>query len=674
MSRNKGFTLVEVLIIAPIALLVIAGFVALMVTMVGDVIAGRSHNVMTYDIQSALNTIEQDVKLSTQFMTTSGTLPSPQGKNGSTSAFTSTATPNDLILGTIATDKNPLDPTRKFIYYNSPFSCSDPAQVYKNRIFFTTVIYFVKDGSLWRRTYVPAAGGTLCQTQWQVNTCSPGYASSATQCKANDSEILKNVSNFTVNYYLNPNDTVAISAAAATTASSINVSLQTSASAAGRTITSTSAARMTKLSSQDVSIPIPASPVVTATTTTSLEATFKWPSVPTATSYIVQYNINGGSWITASNNTTDTSFTLSASRGDTISVKVFARNTTGTSVDTSSNNASATIPIWLPCNLQNGWVNYGNSFDDCGYTLTRSGVVILRGLIRYGTMTNNTILFTLPEGFRPGYRLVFQVAISPNTLARIDIETNGNVRLVQTATGSDYEHLTLSGITFIPGSSLYTWTTLTPVNSWTNQGGSYSPLRSTIDSAGRVHTQGLMVPGTITNGTTIASMASGASPNKVQIFPARGSASDGYNRVRMQQDGTIGAGGIAATLYSIQTMHYPSSFNGWENFSAYVAANPAAGEVGNGWVAYGSPNAEPQFTKSDDGIVTLRGMVKNGNTANGTYIARLPSGYRPSGHQSFTVTTNGGVGRVIVQSTGYIQIRLVNATWTSLDGIHFIAS
>src|SRR5690606_28993420 len=143
---TRGFTLVEMMVMAPIAILAVTGFIALMVTMVGNVIASHNRNIMTHDIQSAIDYIEQDVRLSTQFLETSGSLPSPQGKNGATSAFQSSA--GDLILGEIATDKNPVDPTRKFIYYNKPFNCNIPSEAYKNRIFFTTVIYYVKDNSL----------------------------------------------------------------------------------------------------------------------------------------------------------------------------------------------------------------------------------------------------------------------------------------------------------------------------------------------------------------------------------------------------------------------------------------------------------------------------------------------------------------------------------------------
>lgn len=671
-TRLRGFTLIEMLIIAPVALLVITGFVALMVTMVGDVIAGRAHNVMSYDIQSALNTIEQDVRLSTQFLTTSGTMISPQGKNGATSAFTSSS--GDLILGEIATNKNPIDPTRSFVYYqNAPFGCGNPAEIYKNRIFFMTVIYFVRDGSLWRRTYVPAAGGTLCSQPWQVNTCAPGYASGATQCQTNDSEILKGVDSFSVSYYTNPHDTVAISPASATSAQSINVTIEGEVTAAGRTVTASNSSRSTKLSSLDISQPVPGSPIVTGSTSGN-EAVFSWPSAPNASSYVIQYNVNGGSWITASENSPDTSFSVPAFRGDTVSVKVAARNTTGTSPDSPSSNASVTLPIWTACSLQNGWSNYGGAYETCGYTITRSGVVILKGMIGGGTLSNGTNLFQLPADLRPAHHLFFPVAIATNKYGRIIINKNGNVEVNTIESGATNSYITISGTAFIPSGSLYKWNTLTPINGWSNYGADHPPLQSTVDDSGRVHTQGLLNRNSAPLYSDFTNMTSGTAPNKVHYFP--GFNNNGYDIVGMRPNGTMMDRGISSTWYSVETIHYPASYGGWQTFTS-VAGTPGDGQLGNGWVYFndsGSIHENPQYTKGADGMVTVKGMIKSGSTSNGISIGRLPAGYRPAAQEMFYLTSAAGMARVEVYPNGYLIVRLVSSSWTSLDGIHFLAA
>src|SRR5258708_5983535 len=98
-KNTEGFTLIEVLIIAPIVILAISGFVALMITMIGDSLATRDQNNLILETQDALDRIEQDTRLTTQFLATSMTMPSPQGSDSNftgTAAFSST---NTLILG-----------------------------------------------------------------------------------------------------------------------------------------------------------------------------------------------------------------------------------------------------------------------------------------------------------------------------------------------------------------------------------------------------------------------------------------------------------------------------------------------------------------------------------------------------------------------------------------------
>lgn len=683
MSRNNprlkpstaGFTLVEMLIVAPLALLVIAGFIALMVTMVGDAIANHNRNVMTYDIQNALNMVEQDTRLSSQFLTTSGVLPSPQGKDGATAAFSSTA--GDLILGEAATNKNPIDPTRGFVYYNAPFSCSDPAQVFKNQIFFNTVVYFTRSGSLWRRTYVPSPSGTPCTTPWQVNSCAPGYTNT-TQCKTTDSEIMQNVDSFAVNYYTNPQDTSDIGASNATTASTIKVTINGRQSAAGRSFTASAATRVSKLSSRDIATGPPATPTVSSSVT-GTKATFTWAAVPNTTSYIVTYNVNGGSWITASDNTTETSFAVTGFRGDTITVKVLARNNVGTSADGASNNKSATIPQWIDCTLSNSWINYAGGYDTCGYTITKAGIVMFKGHIKSGTTGTDIDLFQLPDELRPSTNLMFQVVANPNTSTRLDVRSDGWVRLPSIASNN---YVGLDGVYFVPKYTNYSWNTLSLLNSWTTATtpSGFSPLQSTIDYNGRVHTRGLIKQGTFTTDTQIAQLPAGSQPTEYYHFPARG---DAFNTMGVNSSGYIVARGISSTYYSAQAMFYPSGYGSWQSFTGAVASDPADNQLGNNWVSYNlSPQPTPQYTKSADGIVTLKGLLKKSTAGvDKEKMARLPAGYCPRNEMTLAFSTVGynnavariDVARISSSTSCALVYRSGSNTWMSLDNISYLA-
>lgn len=252
----RGFTLVEMLIIAPIVIIVISGFVALMITLVGDVLITRDQNSMTFEAQDALDRIEQDTRLSTQFLTTTGSLTAPQGSDNNftgTAAFTNPS--NTLILSVLATDANPADATRRLVYYvNQPNPCGS-LQTY-NRVFLIKIVYFIKSNALWRRSLVPdynfnvtPDSQTLCQTTstgvWQQNTCSPGYT--ASRCKTNDAEIMKNISALGIKYFSDPGSTTDIGSGNGGTATTIEVTVTGQKTTAGRPVSTSAVLRASKL-------------------------------------------------------------------------------------------------------------------------------------------------------------------------------------------------------------------------------------------------------------------------------------------------------------------------------------------------------------------------------------------------------------------------------------------
>src|SRR5690606_21244987 len=107
----------------------------------------------------------------------------------------------------------------------------------------------------------------------------------------------------------------------------------------------------------------------------------------------------------------------------------------------------------------------------CGYTITRDGIVMVKGHIKGGSLAGDVNLFQLPANLRPSHRLMFQNVISPNSSTRIDVNDDGWVRL-HAGTSSDY--VSLDGIYFIPANSLYKWSDLPLLNGWTAFGSGFS--------------------------------------------------------------------------------------------------------------------------------------------------------------------------------------------------------
>ena len=102
----------------------------------------------------------------------------------------------------------------------------------------------------------------------------------------------------------------------------------------------------------------------------------------------------------------------------------------------------------------------------------------------------------------------------------------------------------------------------------------------------------------------------------------------------------------------------------------------------NSWVNFGGTWATAGYAKDDQGVVRLKGLLKDGITALGTSIFKLPVGYRPSEDRVFSVATFNGVSlihaRVDVASNGDVKTGVqdnnVQNTWLSLEGISFVAA
>ena len=257
-STNRGFTLVEMLIIAPIVILVIGIFVSAIITMTGDVLAIRGKNALAFNIQDALNRIDQDVKSSGGYLSTNNiTLTSPQGFDNGTAVFKNADATNGtmLILNTYATTSNPLSSTRSYVYTTSG-----------NVPIMMNVIYYVKTvngvSSLWRRVITPLNYATMgSSVPWQQPTCVPGYIASF--CKTQDMKLVDGVSasGFVINYYTSAAVTTPIANAinnalsdtdrqtALQTASSINVTISATKTLAGRDVSQSGTIRTVNLNS-----------------------------------------------------------------------------------------------------------------------------------------------------------------------------------------------------------------------------------------------------------------------------------------------------------------------------------------------------------------------------------------------------------------------------------------
>lgn len=94
--------------------------------------------------------------------------------------------------------------------------------------------------------------------------------------------------------------------------------------------------------------------------------------------------------------------------------------------------------------LLNSWVNYNAATNAAaGYWKDIQGQVHIRGLVAGGVPSSTSVVFNLPEGYRPPLQEVFASA-GNDAFAEIVIQAGGDV-IIQVGSGT---WTSLSGITF----------------------------------------------------------------------------------------------------------------------------------------------------------------------------------------------------------------------------------
>lgn len=680
-NLSRGFTLIEMLVIAPIVILAIGGFIAALVNMTGEVLSSRGSNTLAYTVQDALNRIEQDVKLSTTFLPETsipfvagtnpqgfGDGPAPAQPAGTTTAFANATGANGtaLILGGAVTNGNPLAIGTGMMYVkNTPNDCSNPALYVNNVPMTMNIVYFIQNDTLWRRTIMPAnytdtnerCGGT----PWQQPSCQPG--STYSFCKTGDVKLVEGVSQsgFFVQYYTAADSTLADTVAGVSSdaaargtalraASTVSVSIIARTSIAGRDVERSGTVRATRLDTNATAIANQVNPNVSGTAPNVSTAVVDgsnvavtWPQLLGATTYSVDYRINGGTWTSGATGLTNSqrSYTVTAAtHTNTVDVRVRGANAGGQLSDYGT--AQVTIPLWAPLNIAGGWSSYSATYAPPSFTITSSGAVILKGLVKKASAAvNDEVLATLPPGYRPSERLLF-TGYSNSAYSRLDVLTNGNIIL----RAHNAAWVTLDSVNFVPDGRYARTAVPSLTNGWSNylnNGGSdpntYAAVTYVVDDNSRVWLQGLAKAGTTANGTVMTTLPAGVRPSSRDTYTESQTDTLGA-RIEIASNGQLSVWNTTGATMTTNAVWYPAAFAGWTNMtlvSPWVS-----------WAQFGTA----MYAKGSDGLVMLRGFVQSGSL--GTTVATLPSGYRPKEQRIFTTHSSGVVGRIDVFPDGRV--------------------
>jgi hypothetical protein len=128
---------------------------------------------------------------------------------------------------------------------------------------------------------------------------------------------------------------------------------------------------------------------------------------------------------------------------------------------------------------------------------------------------------------------------------------------------------------------------------------------------------------------------------------------------------------IDGTVYTRAS--YQGTWSVWKQLATTTQEAWTNLTLVNSWVSYGGTFATPGYRKNNFGEVELRGMVKSGVTTNGTVIATLPAGYRPTSDKAYSVICNNGtadvIGYISISTGGSIIFKSGANTYLSLDSI-----
>lgn len=106
-------------------------------------------------------------------------------------------------------------------------------------------------------------------------------------------------------------------------------------------------------------------------------------------------------------------------------------------------------PPWQPLTLQNSWVPFGAPFAAAQYQIDLSGHLYLRGVIKSGTVTDGTVLATLP--YAPSFEVVTIAQANSGSAyspVRLDVTTGGNIVIYGAGAFSGSYYVSLDQLNF----------------------------------------------------------------------------------------------------------------------------------------------------------------------------------------------------------------------------------
>ena len=194
MKTEKGFTLVEVLIIAPVLMLTIIILMNFLFNQFGQLTQqGALINLQT-EAQSISFSMQDDIFFAAAFNTNmNSNLQDPYQPSG---GWQHSTTPQTLIVSTPALTANRRSADRQTVYIDTA-GC-DPSVIEENAVLLNNVIYFTSGTTLYKRIVSAPDTMATCGTSYVKQSCPA--ANSNSSCPP-DRVVTNNLNSIAYTYY-----------------------------------------------------------------------------------------------------------------------------------------------------------------------------------------------------------------------------------------------------------------------------------------------------------------------------------------------------------------------------------------------------------------------------------------------------------------------------------------
>lgn len=200
--KSRGFTLVELLVVAPILMVTIVVMMSFLFNQLGQLTQEGARIRLVTDAQAITFSMQDDLLFASNF--NSEINPGLEDTHAPDGGWDYNTTPETLIVSVPALTTSNRDANREVVYIDS-VGCDDSV-VEENGVLLNNVIFFIEGTNLYKRTVSAPESVATCGESYEKQTCPTDYV---TEDCPKDVLLSDKLDSFSVVYFDNENNEIA---------------------------------------------------------------------------------------------------------------------------------------------------------------------------------------------------------------------------------------------------------------------------------------------------------------------------------------------------------------------------------------------------------------------------------------------------------------------------------